>query len=91
MLAHRGAHNAGLVRARRAARRHVSHANHADVPIERPKIVGVSRGYGLIGSSSANHDMRVHDVCGAACREESADTRRVNPAKGDDIGGRLAD
>src|SRR5947209_6070420 len=33
--------------------------------------------------------MRVHDVCGATRSEESADTRRVDPVKGDDIGGRL--
>gem|GEM_PF-4826891 len=35
--------------------------------------------------------MSVHDVCGAARSEKAADARRVNPAKGDDIGSWLAD
>lgn len=35
--------------------------------------------------------MRVHDVGGAARSKKPAHARRVNPAEGDDIGGRLAD
>jgi hypothetical protein len=68
----------------------VSHANDEEIWIEDPKIIGVRRGNLLSRSSSADDDMRVHDVCGAARGEKPADTRRVNPAKGDDIGARLA-
>ena len=35
--------------------------------------------------------MRIHDVGGAARSKKPAHARRVNPAEGDDIGGRLAD
>jgi hypothetical protein len=65
--------------------------NDAEVWIEQPKIVRVRRGHLLNRSSSADDDMCVHDVCGAARGEKPADVRGVNPAKGHDIGGRLAD
>ena len=71
--------------------RAVSHANDAEISIEHQKILGVRRGYLLSRSSSADDDMRVHDVCGAARSEKPAHARRVNPAEGHDIGGRLAD
>ena len=35
--------------------------------------------------------MRVHDVFGAARSQKPADARRVNPAEGNDVSGRLAD
>jgi hypothetical protein len=35
--------------------------------------------------------MGVHDVCGAARCKKPADARRVNPAEGDYISGRLPD
>jgi hypothetical protein len=35
--------------------------------------------------------MRVDDICGAGRSQKPADARGVNPPKGDDIGGRLAD
>jgi hypothetical protein len=69
----------------------MSHAKDAEIWIEDPKIIGVGRGNLLSRSSSADDDMGVHHVCGAARREQAADARRVNPAEGDDIGGRLAD
>ena len=34
--------------------------------------------------------MRIHDVGGAARSEKPAHARGVNPAEGDDVGGRLA-
>jgi len=45
----------------------------------------------LSRSSSADDDMRIHDVGRAAGSKKPAHARRVDPAEGDDIGGRLAD
>ncbi len=69
----------------------MSHANDAEIWIEHPKILGVRRSHLLSRPSSADDNMSVHDVCGPARGEKAADARRVNPAEGDDIGGRLAD
>lgn len=63
----------------------------SEIRIEHLKVLGIGRGHRLICSSSADDDMRVHDVCGTAFSKKPADARRVNPPEGDDIGGRLAD
>ena len=69
----------------------MSYANDAEIRIEHQEIFGVRRGHLLSRSSSADDDMRIHDVGGAARSKKSAHARRVNPAEGDNIGGRLAD
>jgi hypothetical protein len=61
----------------------------AEIRIEHAKILGIRCGHVLSGSPSADDHMGVHDVDRAARREKPADARRVNPAKGDDISGRL--
>ena len=69
----------------------VSNVDDAEIRVEHLEILSVRRGHLLRRSSSADDDMRVHDVWGAARCEKLSDACRVDPAKRDDVTGRLPD